>query len=80
LGSGDAPISADEPYELLNPGRTVPERAVHIWPEYDAPEVPVPADVRLPETITFPYTSSYYVPQGARNTGIAEIKENGGFG
>lgn len=72
-------LPAPEGYEPLNPGLTLPEMQVQVWPEYDTGDVLVLLDVFLPETTTFPFTFSYYVPKGARNTGIAEINEAGEF-
>jgi len=72
-------LPAPEGYESVNPGVTLPEMNIQVWPEYDTADVLVLMDVFLPQTATFPYTFTYYVPKGARNTGIAEVDEAGEF-
>ncbi|MCZ7665020.1 MAG: zinc ribbon domain-containing protein [Thermoleophilia bacterium] len=75
--SAVAPRPAD--YQPLNPGLAATDMSFQVWPEYDTGEVLVLIDLTLPADTTFPYTFTFYAPNGARLTGIAEVDSAGQF-
>lgn len=75
--AGVEPRAAD--YTPVNPGLVAAQMGVQVWPEYDTTDVLVLIDLTLPPTTVFPYTFNFYVPKGARLTGIAEVDSNGQF-
>lgn len=75
--SGLTPAPAG--FEPPNPGLVAAQMGVQFWPEYDTNDVLVLLDVTLPATTVFPFKFTFFIPNGARLAGLAEIDENGAF-
>ncbi|MHB9149274.1 MAG: zinc ribbon domain-containing protein [Thermoleophilia bacterium] len=78
-GSASGLTPAPAGFEPPNPGLVAAQMGVQFWPEYDTKDVLVLLDVTLPATTVFPFKFTFYIPNGARLAGLAEIDENGAF-
>jgi hypothetical protein len=75
LGLLPAPVG----FVPANTGLSTQNLLLQIWPEYDSTDVLVMMDFTLDASAQLPLTFYFYVPKGARLSGVAEVNEQGQF-
>jgi hypothetical protein len=65
--------------EPRNPGLVFERIDVQVWPEYDAPQVLVLSEFRLPPGTAMPFAFQMAIPKGARVTALGEVETTGEF-
>ena len=72
-------LPAPEGFEAANAGMSLDSLELQAWPEYDASEVLIMADLHLADSVELPAEFQVAIPRGARLTGVAEVTPQGQF-
>ncbi len=72
-------LPVPEGFAAANSGMSLDSLELQAWPEYDASEVLVMADLHLADSVELPAQFQVAIPRGARLTGVAEVTPQGQF-